>query len=837
MNERIGEEHRRMSEWAMCYTLFDPEDEPTREALTVTGNGYFCSRGSLETATAGEVHYPGTYLAGGYNRASSTVSGRVIHNEDLVNWPNWMLTTFRLGDGDWFDLSQVQILDYRHELDVRRGLLTREIRFRDDQKRTTRWTSRRFTSMGEAHFGAIEWTIEPEDWSGRLEIRSALDGTVSNSGVARYRDLNGQHLRVLEWGVLGDETMLLTVETNQSEIRMTQAARTQAFSGGQHVSPKRVTRRQLGFIAQDLQLEVQQGEPLRLEKIVSIHTSRDFAVADGRTAAVESVQAAESFAKLLETHERKWRHIWKRFDIELDDSVETSFILRLHIFHLMQTVSANSIDLDTGVPARGWHGEAYRGHIFWDELFIFPFINFRIPELTRSLLMYRFRRLPQARQLAARSGYQGAMFPWQSGSDGREESQVLHLNPKTGDWVPDNTHRQRHVNAAIAYNVWQYYQVTGDVDFMSYHGGEMIIEIARFFASLVTFNDQRDRYDICNIVGPDEFHTKYPDTDELGVHNNTYTNVMVSWVLQRAAQVLDLVPSERAAELKENLGISDETLKRFDRISRQLFIPFHDGILSQFEGYEELKDLDWDHYLKKYGDIHRLDRILPLENDTINRYKASKQADVLMLFYLFSEPQLEQIFKHLGYDFTPEMMQRNIDYYLQRTSHGSTLSRVVESWVLARSDRKRSWDMFCDALRSDVSDVQGGTTSEGIHLGAMAGTVDLIQRCYTAVSAQDDILWFNPRLPDELGRMKFRINYRGHWLTVEIDQHELDIAVEPDIRQPIRVGYQDEVYTLSSRQHRRLQLKHKKEPAERANTAEREQGEGGSGTVGEEESA
>ena len=138
------------------------------------------------------------------------------------------------------------------------------------------------------------------------------------------------------------------------------------------------------------------------------------------------------------------------------------------MFHLLQAVSPNSIGLDIGVPARGWTGEAYQGHIFWDELFIFPFLNYRMPEITRSLLMYRYRRLGEARAAASGAGYQGAMFPWQSGSDGQEETQELNLNPRSQRWVPDNSYLQRHVGSAIAYNVWQYFQVTHDVEFLQF---------------------------------------------------------------------------------------------------------------------------------------------------------------------------------------------------------------------------------------------------------------------------------------------------------------------------------------------------------------------------------
>src|SRR5690606_37414228 len=159
---------------------------------------------------------------------------------------------------------------------------------------------------------------------------------------------------------------------------------------------------------------------------------------------------------------------------------------------------------------------------------------------------------------------------------------------------------------------------------------------------------------------------------------------------------------------------------------------------SQFEGYERLEEFDWEGYRAKYGDIQRLDRILEAEGDSVNCYKASKQADVLMLFYLFSSEELESVFTRLGYPFPHESIPRIIDYYVHRTSNGSTLSRIVHSWVLARADRTRSWALLEEALESDIADIQGGTTAEGIHLGAMAGTVDLVQRGHTGLEIHED---------------------------------------------------------------------------------------------------
>ena len=167
-----------------------------------------------------------------------------------------------------------------------------------------------------------------------------------------------------------------------------------------------------------------------------------------------------------------------------------------------------------------------------------------------------------------------------------------------------------------------------------------------------------------------------------------------------------------------------------------MFVPFHDGVISQFEGYEQLAELDWDAYRKRYGNIQRLDRILEAEEDDVNRYKASKQADALMLLYLLSSDELREVLDRLDYHFSHRQIPKMVDYYIDRTSHGSTLSAVVHTWVLARANREHAIEFFQQVLNSDIADIQGGTTSEGIHLAAMAGSVDLVQRCFTGLETR-----------------------------------------------------------------------------------------------------
>ncbi len=785
-------------DWCLAYDDYEPGQEGLREALCTLGNGYFATRGAAPDSSDDGVHYPGTYLAGGYNRLSTEISGRRIENEDLVNLPNWLALTFRIDDGPWCRLDDVELLSFHQALDIRAGVLHRDLRLRDAAGRTTRWRERRIVSMAEPHLAGLCVALTAEDWSGRLTVRSALDGSVSNNGVARYRDLASRHFDMLATEPLGADTIFLRCRTSQSLVQVAQAARTRLYGddgSDRELDAEQHTQYLADQITQEIACTVRAGATIVVEKIVAVHTSRDRASSEPGLEARRTVGYAGRFDALLAAHQGAWKHLWEDCDIEIEDGAapETALKLRFNIFHLLQTASVHSVDLDVGVPARGWHGEAYRGHIFWDELFIFPFLSLRMPTLTRALLLYRYRRLPEARRAAGAAGFAGAMYPWQSGSNGREETQHLHLNPASGRWNPDNTYRQRHINSAIAYNIWQYHQVSDDREFLIAYGAEMMFEIARFWASIAKHNPAIDRYEITGVMGPDEYHTAYPDADPQsagGVDNNAYTNLMAAWVLNRACDISELLPGPQCRHLWERIGLGTDEIEHWRDISCKLRVPFHgEGIISQFEGYGDLAEFDWKGYEKKYGDIQRLDRLLEAEGDTPNRYKVSKQADVLMLFYLFSADELALLFEQLGYPFDRDTIPKNIDYYIARTSHGSTLSSVAHSWVVARSNRPRSWRMFQRALDSDIVDVQGGTTPEGIHVGAMAGSVDLVQRCYIGIEMRANVLHFDPALPDNLGRIRARLRYRRQVLHIDVDHDVLRITSGATTAAPITIAY------------------------------------------------
>lgn len=782
--------------WTFTWEGYDPPNEKLREALCTVGNGYFATRGAAPESKAGQVHYPGTYAAGVYNRLDDLVAGTRTAHESLVNLPNWLPLTFRIGDGDWLDLDAVTLLSYRQTLDLRGAVLTRELTYRDDAGRTTSITEHRFVAMNQAHVAALQTTIVAQDWEGAIEIRSTLDGDVRNSGVERYRDLASNHLQGLEKVALSEDSVLMAVETTQSKIPVTLAARTSAWHGD---APAPATYRLLDeefAIGNQIFTTLKPGQPLTVEKIVTLVTGRDVATSHPSTGAERRLARQGRFAEICAAHRLAWAHLWERLSIEFSNHTEELRVLRLHLLHLLQTVSYNSEELDVGVPARGLHGEAYRGHIFWDELFIFPVLNLRLPTITRSLLRYRHRRLLEARRAAKLAGYRGAMYPWQSGSDGREESPEQHLNPRSGRWRPDASHRAHHIGIAVAYNVWNFYQVTGDLAYMIDYGTEMMAEIARFWVSRATYDQERDRYSINGVIGPDEFHSGYPDRPYDGVDNNAYTNVMAVWVILRAIDALQLMPLPNRLDLCEELGLTDAELAHWDHVSRRMFVPFHDGVISQFEGYEQLLELDWDGYRRRYRNIQRLDRILEAEGDDVNRYRASKQADVLMLLYLLSADELRELLDRLDYHLDPHRIPEMVDYYVARTSHGSTLSAVVHGWVLARANRDRALEFFQQVLKSDIADIQGGTTSEGVHLAAMAGSVDFVQRCFTGLEIRGDRIVLSPLWPEYLGALGFPIHYRGNHLHLRVSGKGAEISVEPRDVTPVEVECRGRVERL-----------------------------------------
>lgn len=535
-----------------------------------------------------------------------------------------------------------------------------------------------------------------------------------------------------------------------------------------------------------------------IDKTATIYTSRDRAIAHPMLAALAQLDRIPAgVAGLLPAHAAAWERLWKRFAVELDTDRETRLVLNLHLFHLLQTISPHTAELDAGVPARGLHGEGYRGHVFWDELFVLPVITRQLPAVTRALLDYRWYRLDAARQAAREAGLPGALFPWQSGSDGREETPAgCSTRGRSGGsrTTPAGNATSGSPSPSTPGSTTRP-PVTGP-GFIE-RGTELIIEVARLFASLTEYDPAADRFHVSGVMGPDEYHDGYPEAPGRGLRDNAYTNVLAAWVCRRAVDTVESLAGHDCDDLLGRLGVAEHEPDRWGHMSRRLAVAFHaDGVISQFDGYEALAELDWARYRATYGNIGRLDLILDAEGDSTNRYKLAKQADVLMLIYLLGPDELLEWLDRLGYRVTDGALVRTVDHYLARTAHGSTLSRVVYASVLARIDPTRAWATFRQGLVADLDDTQGGTTREGVRLGAMAGTIDIITRAFAGQAITSDTLAFRPRLPPELRRVTFGLLYQGQRLDVVLDHDRIRVAAHPCAAAPVRLDINGEVLTV-----------------------------------------
>jgi beta-phosphoglucomutase family hydrolase len=783
--------------WSITYHDYFPEKEKTREVLLTVGNGYFGTRGAMSEAESGRFNYPGTYMAGVYNRLISKVDDRDTENEDLVNVVNWLPITFRVNDDDWFDINKAEILEVRRVLRFNNGVLYRRLIIRDEKGRETLIGTRRMASMDNPNLAAQEYTITPLNYSGKITVRSALHGDHINAGVERYSQLNQKHIEPV---LLGSEenVQFLVVKTTQSHTVIAVAAQVTIFEGNDRIYIHFHKNHTAGRSQIEFRRNVKQGEFLRVQKIVSLYHNLGRHDVDPLDAALQTCKKYKSFDEVLEKSALRWEEIWDQIDIRLTGDRLAQKLLRLHLYHMMVTTSPLNASIDAGIPARGLHGEAYRGHIFWDELFILPFYNLHFKEVSRSILLYRYKRLDEARKYAREFGYQGAMFPWQSGSSGREETQVIHLNPVSGEWGPDHSSLQRHVSLAIAFNIWQYYHITADMKFMEEFGAELLFEICRFWASKSKLNPVTGRYEIIKVMGPDEFHEKYKDTDEGGLKDNAYTNLMVAWMLGKALDLIREMDMHKRDDLMERLRLTGGETERWNDIASRLNLVISgEGIIAQYDGYFDLKELDFDEYRKKYKDIYRMDRILKAEGKTPDDYKVAKQADTLMTFYNLSPEEVGEILDRLGYRLPQDYLIRNLKFYLARTSHGSTLSRVVHAGLAnLTGDRKLSWELYFDALTSDYNDIQGGTTAEGIHAGVMAGTVWVALTSYAGLDIHGDFPCFRPNLPKHWRKISFSFQFREADYECEITRETARIRVDSDKYTTTRIGIMDKIFDV-----------------------------------------
>lgn len=775
--EAALQEAKEFYSWNLSYVGYNPgKDEYSVESLLTTGNGFMGLRGTVPEMKISTGNYPATYLASLYNTADSKVADATVSNEDFVNAPNMQYLALKIGE-ELIDIESNQVNYLKRTLNLKNGLFSSVALLETKDGKQVEIKSERIANMADMNHYSIRYTFKPLNFSEKVTLLSAADGDVYNYNVERYRSLESHHLDLVDLQAEGTKAILVSA-TKQSKFTIVQKSELL----GDLVEGQEITNElQQNYLTQSVTIDVQKGQAYAVTKNVDVFL---FNQGEEALATKESQTpiASRSFDEELAQSAAAWEKLWKKSTITITGDLMSEKMLHLHTYHILVSGSPNANPkLDASITARGLHGEAYRGHIFWDELFILPFYIIHFPETARQLLMYRYNRLAAAKKDALVAGYKGAMFPWQSGLDGTEQSQDLHLNPLNGEWGKDFSRLQRHVSLAVAYNVWLYWNNTDDKEYMQQYGSELLLEIAHFWESAATFDEATGRYSIDKVMGPDEFHEAYPGKEEEGgLKDNAYTNMMVVWLFEQVKALPTIIGDTEFTIVAEKVGLTPTDLIKMNEMKHKLALEINpEGIIAQFDGYFDLKEIDWDYYQEKYGNIYRMDRILKAEGESADDYKVAKQADTLMIFYNFAKTKVDEILKDLTYTLPTDYLEKNLEYYLKRTSHGSTLSRVVHSQLAAiAGNADLAWQLYQEALYSDYRDIQGGTTAEGIHAGVMAATIFITLSTFAGVDIRNNEVTIAPNLPKQWQDIQFGLTIKN--VNYQIDLNHTTLTIQAD---------------------------------------------------------
>jgi trehalose/maltose hydrolase-like predicted phosphorylase len=678
--------------WTLIEEGFTLAREHELESLFAIGNGYAGSRGSLAEGSA--LSAPATFVAGVFDAEAGSVPG-------LAPTADWTRLSATI-DGHPLRIDRGHNLEHRRILDMRQGILWREWRHQDEAGRITRLRALRLASLADRHLLAQCVTLTPENYTGRVSIDATLIGPIT------------------------------LVTGSGTKVAMTVARRVGDSARRWTPSTELIHGRQ--------SFELVLGETYRLDRIVALHTSRDMGDPH-EMARRHAERAIEDVPGVIGEHTEAWRARWEASDLRIEGDPAAQRALRFAIYHLVS--AANPQDDRVSIGARGLSGTAYKGHVFWDtDIFMLPFFILTYPEAARALVMYRYHTLAAARAKAARLGYRGALYAWESADSGEERTPPFVVSPD-GEIVRILTGEQeQHISADVAYGAWKYWKATGDDRFLLGAGAEILIETARFWASRVQ-REEDGRYHIRGVIGPDEYHETIDD--------NAYTNGLAQWNLEVAAEIADLV-AERWPEqwrvLSRRLGMEPEEPRRWRHVARDLYTGFdaQTGLFEQFRGYFALEDIDLAAFTPRTAPMDVL-----LGRERIQRSKVIKQPDVVMLVYLL-------------WDRMPaEVRKANFEYYEPRCGHGSSLSPAIHALVAARlGDTALAERYFRQAAEIDLADNMGNAAG-GVHAGALGGLWQAAVFGFAGLRLTEGDPEPRPKLPASWRSLSMRFHWQGRW--------------------------------------------------------------------------
>lgn len=748
-------DYSKADQWVIAEKAFDSRYLGKCESIMCLGNGYMCIRSATEEAYLGEKR--DFFVAGTFNKFDEGEVTELPNAADVIHFPIEV-------NGQVFSLEKGKILQYSRELNLKTGELVRKIEWEAPAGERMRFAFQRIVSMKELHTAAQKITITSLGGEVSLRFLPGIDGSVTNSGVQHFsegdkRFYDGKYMQSCQTTT---QSGIDFVFTQVCDFRLLPDG---VPYDGQVKQLIQMDRRKINCA---YTCTLPAGKELVVEKISNVYTSRDIEM---ETKTIEQIQqvglralkesAAAGFDKLARESAAEWaKRVWDKTPIRIQsDNPMDQLAIRFAQYHLYVMTPAHDKRMNIG--AKGLSGEGYKGHTFWDtDIFALPYFTFTDPQVARSLEEYRYLSLPGAHKKAKGNGYEGAQFPWESAwLDDGEVTPVwgaadIVTGQPTKIW---SGFIEQHITADVAYGVWQYYMVTGDQDFMDRYGYELLMDTALFWASRLEWSGQDKQYHINDVVGPDEYKEHADD--------NAYTNYMAHWnigIAIRYYQELKEHKPQIYERLNEKMGL-DHACEIWKERRERIYLPKprkEDLVVAQDAKYLTYPVID----LKKYKEAEEVGTLFREYNlEQVNRMQVSKQADIMILFFLMEDL------------FSLDVKRANWDYYEPKTLHDSSLS--LSTHVILASDmkdKKLAYDLFERAVRIDAGENMKSSDA-GIHAASIAGIWQSVVYGFGGVRMLHGELRVCPMLPDAWSSLEFTICWQGQKLAVASTHDQLHI--------------------------------------------------------------
>lgn len=745
----MGMNYGKMEQGIIREDTFDPEKLGKCEAIMSLGNGYLGVRSATEEHYRGETR--GAFVAGTFNK---------YDEQEVTELPNAadMTAMDLFVDGERFLLTENNAEEYTRELDIHTGELMRSVIWTSKSGKKVKFRFYRIVSLKRLHVMAQRVEIQPQDAAVTVKLQSGIDGRMTNTGSQHFSDGDKRFY---------DKRYIQFVQTTcQSKIDFVNTTTHRLMLDGTEIDEDAQVYIERRKVFAGYEAEAAAGQTLVIEKYSNVYTSRDLELEGKSIAEIQEISlqtcretGAIGYEALKEESAQQWKaEVWDQAPIQIEGNAMDQFAVHFAQYHMRLMVPKHDSRMNIG--AKGLSGEGYRGHTFWDtEIFLLPYYCFTDPEAARKLEEYRYLSLPGAHAKAEHNGYQGAMFPWESAwlDDGEVTPEYMDVDILTG--LPVKVWSgfiEQHITSDVAYGAWQYSVITGDEDYMDKYGYELIMDTAVFWASRLEKTGTDGKYHINDVVGPDEFREH--------VNDNAFTNYMAHWNMKKAMEyyhILKDTKPEIFARLNEKLNL-DAAYEAWKDGCEHIFLPVPTGenVLPQDDRYLSCRDIDLTKY-KEQEHVGGITRDYNLEQ--INQIQVSKQADVLVLFFLLEN------------EFSPEVKKATWEYYEKRTIHDSSLSLSTHA-VLAcdMGETKMAYDLFRKAAMIDLGTFMGSSDA-GIHAASFGGVWQCVVYGFGGVRMLDGSLRINPILPEGWKKLSYTILWKGQKLAVEVSKEKIQI--------------------------------------------------------------